>query len=74
MADSKRQAYASDGRYARLECTSSIEQQLCLHGTRYGMYKSGTMPGNMRDPPVWWPELATKTDSFHTLLSAGWKR
>ena len=64
MADSKLQIYASDERPARLECTPSIEHQLQIHGTRYGMYRSGTMPGNMMGPPVWWPELAHENRRF----------
>ena len=64
MADSKLQIYASDERYARSKRASQVEHQPHLYGTRSGMYEDGTMPGNMREPPPWWPERAYENRLF----------
>ena len=58
MADSKLQVYSSNERHVRLQRASKVEHQPHLYGTRSGMYEDGTMPGNMKEPPPWWPERA----------------
>ena len=58
MADSQIQVYSSSERHVRLQRASKVEQQPHLYGIRSGMCEDGTMPGNLKEPPPWWPERA----------------
>ena len=58
MADSKIQVDSANERHVRLQRASKVEHHPHLYGTRSGMYEDGTMPGNMKEPPPWWPERA----------------
>ena len=58
MANSKIQVYSSNERHVRLQRATEVELQPHLYGIRSCTYEDGTMPGNLKDPPPWWPERA----------------